>query len=118
MSRKPPPRQRHLGLNRVDTVYTSLIRRQPVADVTAAVSEADEAVDVLWAHAGPADRLEHAGGRTEPDRLDLLLFFLPPGSDDQDDSAEQRTAALLHRAHRASPLLRHRSRRRSPPPPA
>ncbi|WP_037606851.1 hypothetical protein [Streptacidiphilus rugosus] len=89
----------------MDVVYTFLTRRAPVADQTAEVSEA---VDVLWAHAEPDDRLEHAGGRAEADRLDLLLFFLPADGTEPDHSAEQRAVALMRRAHRASPLLRGR----------
>jgi hypothetical protein len=95
----------------MDIVHTFLTRRTPAAGE----AEVGEALDVLWAHAGPADRLEHAGGRAEPDRLDLLLFFLPPDGTDPDDSAEQRAAALMRRAHRASPLLQ--GRYLSPPEP-
>ncbi|MEZ0070521.1 hypothetical protein ABIA32_006574 [Streptacidiphilus sp. MAP12-20] len=96
----------------MDIVYASLTRRQQAGDGPAPVAEVGEVVDVLWAHAGPEDHLEHAGGRIEADRVDLLLFFLPPDSASA-DSAEQRAAALLHRAHHASPLLQ---RRYLPPP--
>jgi hypothetical protein len=88
----------------VDIVYTFLTRRTQAAGER----EVGDVVDVLWAHAHPADRLEHAGGRAEPDRLDLLLFFLPPDGTDPDDSAEQRAVTLMRRAHRASPLLQNR----------
>jgi hypothetical protein len=96
----------------MDIVYTFLTRRTQAPGEC----EVGEALDALWAHAHPADRLEHAGGRAEPDRLDLLLFFLPPDTADPGDSAEQRAAALMRRAHRASPLLQ--GRYLSPPEPA
>lgn len=95
----------------MDIVYTFLTRHAPAVGEC----EVGDVVDVLWAHAHPADRLEHAGGRAEPDRLDLLLFFLPPDATDPDDSAEQRAVALMRRAHRASPLLQ--GRYLSPPEP-
>ncbi|WP_405016479.1 hypothetical protein OHV05_04695 [Kitasatospora sp. NBC_00070] len=95
----------------MDIVYTALTRRHTIAD-RGDRAEVDQVVEVLWAHAEPVDRLEHAGGRAESDRVDLLLFLLP----DHDTSAERRAAALLRRAHHASPLLR--DRYLPPPSPA
>ncbi|MER5867545.1 hypothetical protein [Kitasatospora sp. NPDC002040] len=89
----------------MDIVYTALTRRHTRTD-RGDRAEVGEVVEVLWAHAEPVDRLEHAGGRAEPDRIDLLLFLLPDG--DAGTSAEHRAAELLRRAHRASPLLRDR----------
>ncbi len=95
----------------MDVVYTSLERRPAVGP--APVGEVAEAVDALWAHTTPDDGLEHASGRVEPDRIDLLLYLLsatPPAASD----AVRRAAELLARSHRNSPLLHHRY---LPPPP-
>ncbi|MDH6108945.1 hypothetical protein P3T36_007553 [Kitasatospora sp. MAP12-15] len=91
----------------MDIVYASLMRRQ-AADDRPHGAEVGEVVDVLWAHAAPEDRLEHAGGGIEPNRVDLLLFFLPCDGADKDGSAERRAAALLHRSHQGSPLMQRR----------
>ncbi len=89
----------------MDIVYASLDRRPAAGQ--APEGEVAEVIDVLWAHATPEDRLEHAGGHAEPDRIDLMLFLRT--SDNPDDGgAERRAAALLHRSHLGSPLLRHR----------
>ncbi|MEY9965917.1 hypothetical protein ABIA33_003967 [Streptacidiphilus sp. MAP12-16] len=96
----------------MDIVYTSLDRR-PAVD-QAPVGEVAEVIDALWAHATPDDRLEHASGRPEPDRIDLLLFLRTPDDPDP-DGAQRRAAALVYRSHLASPLLQ---RRYLPPPPA
>ncbi|WP_037608392.1 hypothetical protein [Streptacidiphilus rugosus] len=95
----------------MDIVYSSLTRRSAAGPDPAA--EVTEVVDTLWAHAVPGDGLEHAGGRTEQDRIDLLLFLRTPHGPDPDD-AQRRAAALLHRSHLASPLL---NRRYLPPAP-
>ncbi len=99
----------------MDIVYTSLSRSQKAATADRP-AEGSEVVDVLWAHAVPDDRLEHASGRAEPDRIDLLLFLRTPDTADRDpEDPQRRAAALLHRCHLASPLLQHRY---LPPPPA
>ncbi|MFE6520887.1 hypothetical protein [Streptomyces sp. NPDC057794] len=91
----------------MDIVYTSLNRRRRVAaDPT---SEVAEVLDALWAHTTREDGLEHASGRAEKDRVDLLVYLLSldptaPGF----RSATCRINALLHRCHVASPLMRHR----------
>jgi len=106
----------------MDIVYTSLDRRPttdppPADELTEAAraAEAAEAVNALWAHAVPADGLEHASAEAGPDRLDLLLYLLPPDpTRPTAPGATHRAAALLARSHQASPLLR---RRYLPPPP-
>ncbi len=95
----------------MDIVYTSL-ERHPTAD-RATAAEAAEAVDALWAHAVPADGVEHITATAGPQRLDLLLYLLttdPTRSDtaSASASASERCAAFLSRSHHASPLLRHR----------
>lgn len=91
----------------MDIVYTSLNRRSRVpADPT---SEVAEVLGALWAHTTREDGLEHASGRAEKDRVDLLVYLLTldptaPGF----RSATCRINALLHRCHAASPLMRHR----------
>ncbi|WP_034087708.1 hypothetical protein [Streptacidiphilus albus] len=101
----------------MDIVYTSLDRNRG-ARAADGPTEGAEIVDVLWAHAVPEDRLEHASGRAGPDRIDLLLFLRTPETPDQDpDGAQRRAAALLHRCHLASPLLRHRYLPPAPPAP-
>ncbi|MFJ3793123.1 hypothetical protein [Kitasatospora sp. NPDC090091] len=96
----------------MDLVYTSLHHRPGAARAPA--TEAAEALDILWAHTTPEDGLEHAGARTEPGRLDLLLFLLPPGGPGSPD-ATGRAAALVARSYRNSPVLKLRY---LPPAPA
>lgn len=99
----------------MDIVYASLNRCRK-APAGAGPTEGSEVVDVLWAHAVPDDRLEHASGRAEPDRIDLLLFLRTPDTPDPDpEDPQRRAAALLHRCHLASSLLQHRY---LPPTPA
>ncbi|MFE4962477.1 hypothetical protein [Streptomyces sp. NPDC056660] len=91
----------------MDIVYTSLNRRGRVsADPT---SEVSEVLGALWAHTTVEDGLEHASGRAERDRVDLLVYLLAldpavPGF----RSATYRTNLLLHRCHAASPLMQRR----------
>ncbi|MER5642657.1 hypothetical protein ABT095_37690 [Kitasatospora sp. NPDC002227] len=92
----------------MDVVYASLRRRRPEP---ARVGEVAEVVGALWAHALPADGLEHASARSEDDRIDLLLYLLtrtptPPHLAAPD--AVQRADALLARCHQASPRLHQR----------
>ncbi|MFJ9250771.1 hypothetical protein [Streptomyces sp. NPDC101776] len=91
----------------MDIVYTSLNRRSRVFADPA--SEVSEVLDALWAHTTLEDGLEHASGRAERDRVDLLMYVLTldltaPGS----RSATCRINALLHRCHAASPRMQHR----------
>ncbi|MFJ8923564.1 hypothetical protein B046DRAFT_00038 [Streptomyces sp. LamerLS-316] len=91
----------------MDVVYASLHRRIKVlADPT---SEVSEVLDALWAHSTCKDGLEHASGRAESDRVDLLMYLLTldsatPGF----RSVTHRVSSLLHRCHAASPLMQHR----------
>jgi hypothetical protein len=91
----------------MDMVYASLNRRTRVAaDPT---SEVSEVLGVLWAHATAEDGLEHASGRAEKDRVDLLMYLLTldptaPGF----RSVTYRANSLLHRCHAASPLMQQR----------
>ncbi|MFD5141786.1 hypothetical protein [Streptomyces sp. NPDC058401] len=91
----------------MDIVYASLRRRTRAPDDT--TSEMSEALGTLWAHATPGDGLEHASGRSEQDRVDLLMYLLThdcaaPGS----RSAVHRASSLLHRCHAASALMQRR----------
>ncbi|MER8182887.1 hypothetical protein [Kitasatospora sp. NPDC094015] len=90
----------------MDIVYTSLTRRSPTVEAEPGPNEGAEVVDVLWVHATPEDRLEHASSRITPERVDLLLFLRPTG--EPAPGAERQAAELLHRSHRASPLLQRR----------
>ncbi|MFC1421087.1 hypothetical protein [Streptacidiphilus cavernicola] len=92
----------------MDIVHLSLERR-PATDPTPAGEVAD-AVDVLWAHAGPDDGLEHASGRAAPDRLDLLLYLRTgrAAAHHGGPSAEYRAAQLIARCYRASHHLQGR----------
>ncbi|WP_369185312.1 hypothetical protein [Streptomyces sp. Y1] len=58
----------------MEVVHASLKRRHP--GTAAPENEAAEAVDALWAHAEPADGLQHASALPAPDRIDLLLYLL------------------------------------------
>lgn len=93
----------------MDIVYSSLDRHPACARPRE--NEANQVLDILWVHAGPADGLEHASCRAGPERLDLLLFLLP----DLDLSPEHRVASLLNRCHRASPELQRRYLPPAPP---
>ncbi|SEK78996.1 hypothetical protein [Streptacidiphilus jiangxiensis] len=86
----------------MDIVYASF-ERDPTAPA-AGPGEANEVLDVLWAHAHPEDRLEHARARPGPHRLDLLLFLRSCST----PGPVHRAAALLRRSHAASPLLQRR----------
>jgi hypothetical protein len=89
----------------MDIVYASLKRRRPEAE-PGGVGEVAEALDALWAHATPEDGLQHASGRAEDDRVDLLLYFLTRDPAHPDArSAVGRVEDLLHRAYQNSPLL-------------
>ena len=85
-------------------MYASLHRRRSV-DPTSP-EEVAEVLGAVWAHATPLDGLEHASGRAESDRIDLLLYLLSrnPGAPDA-CGAVHRAVALLMRCHRASPFL-------------
>ncbi|MFE3878040.1 hypothetical protein ACFXPX_27035 [Kitasatospora sp. NPDC059146] len=103
----------------MDIVYASLKRRQPaaVAGATGA-AEAAEAVDALWAHAEPADGLQHASAQPADDRIDLLLYLLSRGPSDppgQLDPAAVRAYGLIARSHRTSPTLLQRYLPPEPP---
>ncbi|AUY48339.1 hypothetical protein [Streptomyces sp. CB01881] len=87
----------------MDIVYASLKRRHPGTGAEA--SEAAEAVDALWAHAKPADGLQHASAQPALDRIDLLLYLLSRDPSDLPD-AVGRAHSLVSRSHRTSPLLR------------
>ncbi|MEU4086731.1 hypothetical protein [Streptomyces aureus] len=91
----------------MDIVYTSLNRRSRVfADPR---SEVAEVLGTLWAHTTLEDGLEHASGRAERDRVDLLVYLLtldPTASGFR--SATHRANLLLHRCHAASPLMQRR----------
>ncbi|MET9581243.1 hypothetical protein AB0929_27330 [Streptomyces massasporeus] len=91
----------------MDMVYASLNRRTGVLGEP--TNEVSEVLGVLWAHTTPEDGLEHASGRSEWDRVDLLICLLTldptaPGY----LSVTHRAGALLRRCHAASPLMRHR----------
>ncbi|KJS61009.1 hypothetical protein [Streptomyces rubellomurinus] len=88
----------------MEIVHASLKRRHPAS--AARENEAAEAVDALWAHAEPADGLQHASALPAPDRLDLLLYLLTQDTPGQGD-AVSRAHRLITRSHRTSPLLRH-----------
>ncbi|MEV7021667.1 hypothetical protein [Kitasatospora sp. NPDC093558] len=96
----------------MDIVYASLKRRHPGA--AAEANEAAEAVDALWAHAQPADGLQHASAQPTYDRIDLLLYLLSRDPSDQPD-AVGRAHSLISRSHRTSPLLSHRYLSPEPP---
>ena len=105
-----------MGLSALDIVYASLDRRS--SPDTDPAGEVAEAIDALWAHATPADGLEHASGRAQSHRLDLLLYLLTPDPAAATPCASQRAAALLAHCHQASPLLRRRYLPPAPPVPA
>lgn len=92
----------------MDIVYASLKRRRPGPPAGAVA--AAEAVDALWAHAGPADGLQHASAQPADDRIDFLLYLLsrdpsePSGRLDPAD-AVCRAHSLIARTHRTSPML-------------
>ncbi|MFB7673618.1 hypothetical protein ACFC26_19640 [Kitasatospora purpeofusca] len=96
----------------MDIVYLSLDHRP--GSVPDPLTEAAEALDILWAHTTPEDGLEHASARTDPSRLDLLLFLLPPDGPGA-EATTGRAAALLARSYRNSPVLKLRY---LPPAPA
>ncbi|KDN85316.1 hypothetical protein [Kitasatospora cheerisanensis] len=96
----------------MDVVYASLTRREPGR---ASPEEAGEVVEVLWAHARPADALQHITARSESDRLDLLLYLLTRHPADGPSTSVATAHALIARGHRNSPLL---ARRYHAPTPA
>jgi hypothetical protein len=65
-------------------------------------AQAARVVDVLWAHAGAEDRLEHIRGRPGEGRVDLVLFFRTVDGADPARSA----AELIARAYRSSAFVR------------
>ncbi|MFJ5229059.1 hypothetical protein ACIQBJ_04070 [Kitasatospora sp. NPDC088391] len=80
--------------------------------------ETAEILAALWAHALPADGLQHITARGESDRTDLLIYLrtLPdPAPAPDAHPAVQRAHHLIARTHRASPLL-HRSHLPPDPP--
>lgn len=87
----------------MDIVYASLKRRH--AHVAAEACEAAEAVDALWAHAEPADGLQHASAQPAADRIDFLLYLLSTDPADA-PSAVGRAHSLISRCQRTSSLLR------------
>ncbi|MBD0670205.1 hypothetical protein [Streptomyces sp. CBMA156] len=87
----------------MDIVYLSLDHRPGATPDF--LTEAAEALDVLWVHTTPEDGLEHASARTETGRLDLLLFLLPPDGPGVEDTTG-RAAALVARSYRNSPVLK------------
>ncbi|MFJ8038907.1 hypothetical protein ACIRBX_00145 [Kitasatospora sp. NPDC096147] len=95
----------------MDIVYASLYRRQPGL---VPPGEKAEVLAALWAHAQPADGLQHASARCEDDRVDLLLYLLARPADTDPCPAVAQTRTLIARVHQASPLL---SRRFLPPHP-
>ncbi|SOB78771.1 hypothetical protein [Streptomyces sp. 1331.2] len=113
----------------MDIVYASLKRRWP-GDAAEAIgaAEAAAAVDALWAHAEPADGLQHASAQPADDRIDFLLYLLSrdssdssgssglsdssgspgsPGSSGRPDRVDAvcRAHSLIARSHRTSPML-------------
>lgn len=96
----------------MDIVYASF-ERDPTAPASGP-GEASEVLDVLWAHAHPEDRLEHARARPGPHRLDLLLFLRSCSAPRAAPGPVHRAAALLRRSYSASPLLRQRYLRPTP----
>jgi hypothetical protein len=84
----------------VHLVHAALIRRDGAAVDPA---EAARAVDALWAHAGPEDRLEHIRARPGDDgRVELILFFRSQDGADPAHSA----AELIGRTHRTAAEMR------------
>ncbi|WBP91218.1 hypothetical protein [Kitasatospora cathayae] len=91
----------------MDIVYASLQRRQPAEPTEPC--EVAEVLGALWAHATPADGLEHASGRSEADRVDLLLYLRTLDPTAADTRTElHRASDLLARCHQAAPVLRRR----------
>ncbi|GIF96876.1 hypothetical protein [Catellatospora citrea] len=62
---------------------------------------AEVLLDILYAHALPADRLEHVRVRAGPGRFDVTLFLAAADPVSSAASAD----AIFGRALRASPLL-------------
>jgi len=89
----------------MDIVYASLHRRYPAE--AAPPGEKAEVLGALWAHALPADGLEHVSVRSEADRVDLLLYLLST-PDPATHPADHRAHAVITRSHRASSLLHQR----------
>lgn len=89
----------------MDIVYASLRRRPDVA--VAAEGEKAEVLGALWAHATPADGLEHVCCRPEADRVDLILYLLTRRAPDR-GMATQRVGDLLARCHTSSPTFHRR----------
>ncbi|WP_030247448.1 hypothetical protein [Streptomyces sp. NRRL S-350] len=95
----------------MDIVYASLKRRRPGSAAEAiGAAEAAEAVDALWAHAEPADGLQHASAQPADDRIDFLLYLLSRDSSDASGRPDPvdavcRAHGLIARSHRTSPML-------------
>ncbi|MFF2630912.1 hypothetical protein ACFVUN_34755 [Kitasatospora griseola] len=112
----------------MDVVYASLRRKEPGP---APAPEASEVVGILWAHARPADALQHITVRCELEQVDLLLYLLnrptaaaAPAASDLPARAPSNTGPkdplavahdLITRSHEASPMLRRRYQPPIPP---
>ncbi|WP_371502741.1 hypothetical protein OG871_36585 [Kitasatospora sp. NBC_00374] len=59
--------------------------------------------DILWAHAGPADGLEHVRAHAGPEGIDLVLFI----SATEQSGALAQAADLLRRAGASKTLSRY-----------
>ncbi|MGF1428610.1 hypothetical protein [Kitasatospora sp. LaBMicrA B282] len=90
----------------MDIVYVSLFRRRP--DEPVPPGEVAEVIGALWAHSTSDDGLQHASGRSEAERIDLLLYLLTHTEDTPGTptaTALHRVDELLARSQQASPVL-------------
>ncbi|SOB86364.1 hypothetical protein SAMN06272789_6676 [Streptomyces sp. 1331.2] len=101
----------------MDIVYASLKRRWP-GDAAEAIgaAEAAAAVDALWAHAEPADGLQHASAQPADDRIDFLLYLLSRDSSDSSGSSglSDSSGSPARRARRVGRSGRRRLPRAQP----
>jgi len=58
-------------------------------------------IDILWAHALPADGLEHIGQRVDYETVDVVLFMKSTAQ----ENAYQAALGICHRMLSASPAL-------------
>ncbi|HJD80910.1 hypothetical protein [Kitasatospora aureofaciens] len=84
-------------------MYVALARLEPAVTADQPTdADAQLVHDVLWAHATPADRLEHVRARAEAGGIDLTLFLgRAVGGQEQ---AKAQSEDLLRRARHATAL--------------
>ncbi|AUY48327.1 hypothetical protein [Streptomyces sp. CB01881] len=109
----PPHRMVHIGSSRrasagaAEPADGHRLRQPetPTPRCGGGVERGGRGVDALWAHAEPADGLQHASAQPTYDWIDLLVYLLSRDPSDQPD-AVGRAQSLISRSYRTSPLLR------------